>query len=209
MKTFIDIDNWARKDHFLFFKGFNEPFFGITTDIDCTCAYAEAKKREVSFFLYYLHKALAAANEIEEFKYRIEGDRVARYETINASPTVPRPNGTFGFSYMSYQPLFDDFYTGAVAEMDRVSREKTLEPATSNENVIHFSALPWIKFTSVSHARHFNMSDSIPKISFGKIYENENRKMMPLSIHVNHALMDGYHVGKYIDLFQNLMNEAS
>lgn len=209
MKTFVDIDNWVRKDHFLFFKGFNEPFFGITTDIDCTTAYAEVKKREVSFFLYYLHKALKAANEIEEFKYRIEGDKIARYDTINASPTVPRPNGTFGFSYMSYHPLFSDFYTGAVAEMDRVSRENTLEPATSNENVIHFSALPWIKFTSVSHARHFNMSDSIPKISFGKIYENENRKMMPLSIHVNHALMDGYHVGKYIDLFQNLMNEAS
>lgn len=209
MKTYIDIDNWERKDHFSFFKGFNEPFFGVTAEVDCSVAYSDAKRRNVSFFLYYLHKALAAANQIEAFKYRIEGDRIARYETVNASPTVPRPNGTFGFSYMKYQPAFDDFYPAALKEMDRVSKETTLIPATSNENVIHFSALPWIKFTSVSHARHYAISDSIPKISFGKIHESAGAKLMPVSIHVNHAVMDGYHVGQYIDLFQNLMSQGS
>lgn len=209
MKTYLDIDQWERKDHFSFFKGFDEPFFGVTAEIDCSVAYAEAKRKGVSFFLYYLHKALTAANQIEAFKYRIEGDKVARYETVNASPTVPRPNGTFGFSYMEYIPSFDDFYTAAAQEIERVSQETTLVPATSNENVIHFSALPWIKFTAVSHARHYAMSDSIPKISFGKVYENNGIKLMPLSIHVNHALMDGYDVGRYVDLFQNLMKEAS
>ncbi|UII33829.1 chloramphenicol acetyltransferase [Fulvivirga ulvae] len=209
MKTYLDIDKWERKDHFSFFKGFDEPFFGVTVEIDCSAAYAEAKRNGVSFFLYYLHKALVAANEIEAFKYRIEGNRVARYETVNASPTVPRPNGTFGFSYMEYKPVFSDFYATAIKEMERVSKETTLVPATSNENVIHFSALPWIKFTSVSHARHYAMSDSIPKISFGKVYESEGMKLMPVSIHVNHALMDGYHVGQYFDLFQDLMNKVS
>jgi len=29
---------------------------------------------------------------------------------------------------------------------------------------------------------------------------------MPVSIHVHHALMDGYEVSKYINEFQNLMN---
>ncbi|MBL6446175.1 chloramphenicol acetyltransferase [Fulvivirga sp. 29W222] len=208
MKTYLDIDKWDRKDHFSFFKGFNEPFFGVTVEADCTIAYAEAKKRKVSFFLYYLHKSLAAANQIEAFKYRIEGEKVAVYETVNASPTVPRSNGTFGFSYMEYQPAFNDFYPAALKEMDRVSSDSKLVPATSNENVIHYSALPWIKFTSLSHARHYDMSDSIPKISFGKMYQKDTIKLMPVSIHVNHALLDGYHVGLYIDLFQNLMNET-
>jgi chloramphenicol O-acetyltransferase type A len=30
---------------------------------------------------------------------------------------------------------------------------------------------------------------------------------MPMSVHVHHALMDGYEVAKYIDLFQGMMNE--
>jgi chloramphenicol O-acetyltransferase type A len=30
---------------------------------------------------------------------------------------------------------------------------------------------------------------------------------MSVSIHVHHALVDGYHVGLYVDRFQALMNE--
>ncbi|MBI9037361.1 MAG: hypothetical protein JEY97_04440 [Bacteroidales bacterium] len=30
---------------------------------------------------------------------------------------------------------------------------------------------------------------------------------MPVCIHVNHALMDGFHVSKYLELFQNFLNE--
>ena len=30
MFEIIDIEKWSRKDHFLFFRKFEEPFFGIT-----------------------------------------------------------------------------------------------------------------------------------------------------------------------------------
>jgi len=33
------------------------------------------------------------------------------------------------------------------------------------------------------------------------------KKIMPVAVHVNHALMDGYHVGLFLDEFQKLMNE--
>ncbi|MDN3724202.1 CatA-like O-acetyltransferase [Aequorivita sp. SDUM287046] len=72
---------------------------------------------------------------------------------------------------------------------------------------IHFSAIPWIDFTSISHARSFSHPDSCPKISFGKMTETNGRKSMPISIHGHHALMDGYHVGQFIDQFQKLMSE--
>jgi len=39
MKTKLDISSWNRKDHFAFFKQFEEPFFGVTVPIDCTTAY--------------------------------------------------------------------------------------------------------------------------------------------------------------------------
>jgi len=50
------------------------------------------------------------------------------------------------------------------------------------------------------------MKDSVPKISFGKFLVKDGKKMMPVSIHVNHALMDGFHVGQYAALFQELLN---
>ncbi|HMX59624.1 MAG TPA: CatA-like O-acetyltransferase [Chitinophagales bacterium] len=50
MKKRIDIDNWNRKEHFLFFSKFEEPFFGVTIKVDCTSAYKKAKEKGVSFF---------------------------------------------------------------------------------------------------------------------------------------------------------------
>ena len=57
--------------------------------------------------MYYLHKSLKAANSITAFKYRIEGDKVYEYDVINASPTINRSNGTFGFSYLDYHEDFN------------------------------------------------------------------------------------------------------
>lgn len=205
MKTTIDQDSWPRKNLFDFFNSFEEPYFGVTTSIDCTVAYQKAKERQISFFLYYLHKSLAAVNSVEEFLLRIEKDTVVKYDNVHASPTVPRKDGSFGFAYMKYQERFEDFYKEAAEEVERVSREKSLTPAIDNENVIHYSTLPWINFTSVSHARKYSRPDSVPKITFGKVYEENGKKFMSMSVHVNHALADAYHVGKYIDLFQSMM----
>ena len=113
MKQQIDIETWARRDHFKFFNTFDEPFFGLIVNVDCTVAYTKAKEQGASFFLYYLHKALAAANAVEAFRYRIDGDNVYLYDVVHASPTINRPNGTFGFSYVDYHPDFSTFITEA------------------------------------------------------------------------------------------------
>lgn len=205
MKTLIDIEKWSRKEHFLFFSQFEEPFFGVTVKVDCTLAYQTAKQKGNSFFLYYLYSALKAANEVENFRYRIIDNRVYRCDSIGASPTINRPNGTFGFAYMDYYQNENDFYTNAIKEIDRVQQSNDLIPAVEGENVIHFSAIPWIDFTALSHARSFSFPDSSPKISFGKVTEHNSIKTMPVSIHVHHGLMDGYHVGLFIEKFQTAL----
>lgn len=207
MKQKLNINEWVRKDQFNFFKQFEEPFFGVCVMVDCTIAYDIAKAMNVSFFLYYLHKSLAAANKIEAFKYRIDGDDIIVYDKVNASPTINRPDGTFGFSYMDYEESFEEFAKEAQQQIEKVQNTPGLIPAISGENVIHYSSIPWINFTSLSHARSFSFNDSIPKISFGKMTNENGKRTMPVSIHVHHALMDGYDVAKFIDLFQGLMDE--
>lgn len=202
----LNIHTWERKEQFDFFKQFEEPFFGVTVNIDCTAAYSYCKLHGISFFLTYLHSSLSAANSIESFKYRIKDDKVLVFDQVHGSATISRPNNTFGFSYISYDEDFSTFKKSALKEIERVRSTTKLLPAMSGENVIHYSSIPWINFTSLSHARSFSFPDSCPKISFGKMTEKDGRKEMPVSIHVHHALMDGYHVGLYIDEFQNRMN---
>jgi chloramphenicol O-acetyltransferase type A len=207
MKERLDIESWSRKEHFLFFKQFEEPFFGVTVEIDCTKAYSKVKELKTSFFLYYLHKSLQAANHTEPFRYRIKDDQIFVYEKVNASPTINRPDGTFGFAYIEFFESFEKFSAEARIVIDQVQNSKELLPAKSGENVIHCSSVPWIKFTAVSHARRFSFNDSCPKIVFGKMTTTGKKKTMPVAVHVNHALMDGYHVGLFLDEFQKLMNE--
>lgn len=206
MKRKLDLAQWNRNDHYQFFKGFEEPFFGVCVNIDCTTAYAKAKEQSVSFFLYYLYQSLAAANEVEPFRYRINGDDVFVYDVVHASPTINRPDGTFGFAYMNYQSTLESFLREAIKETERVRASTGLVPAVSGENVIHYSSIPWLNFTSLSHARSFSFKDSCPKISFGKMSEESGKRMMPVSVHVHHALMDGYHVGQFVESFQARMN---
>ncbi|QJD96237.1 chloramphenicol acetyltransferase [Mucilaginibacter robiniae] len=205
MKTLINLDTWIRKDHFTFFNQFEEPFFGATVTIDCTQAYQKAKQKNASFFLYYLYRALQATNEIENFRYRIVQGEVYLFDQVHASTTVNRNNGTFGFAYLNYEPQENQFYQSAKSILDEAKSTQGLIPSSEGQNVIHCSAIPWLNFTSLSHARSFSIPDSCPKISFGKMTEENGKKTMPVSIHVHHGLADGYHVGLWVEKFQSLM----
>lgn len=208
MKTELNLETWNRKEHFNFFSKFEEPFFGLTVRVDCTTAYQKAKTNGQSFFLYYLYRILKAGNAIEPFRYRIHDQKVFVYDQLNASPTVNRPDGTFGFAYLNYAEDEELFYTQAKQTMDEVRNITSLFPPVMNESVIHFSAVPWLDFSSISHARSFSFADSCPKISVGKMTEQNGVRTMPVSIHVHHALMDGYHVGLFVEKLQELLNEV-
>ncbi|MNQ12396.1 Chloramphenicol acetyltransferase 3 [compost metagenome] len=208
MKTLLDLENWPRKEHFHFFRQFEEPFFGATVEIDCTKAYETAKASDTSFFIYYLHKTLVAVNTIECFRYRISEDQIYINDRIDGSATIGRKDGTFGFSLIEYNADFKIFEQTAQTEIERIqSTTGIFTRAFEEDNVIHFSAIPWLNFTSLSHARSYTFPDSCPKISFGKMTTSATgKKTMSMSVHVHHGLMDGLHLGQFVDCFQELMN---
>ena len=206
MKQKLDINSWNRKEHYLFFKQMEEPFFGITTTIDCSTAYEKSKALNVSFFSYYLHKTLVAVNQIECFRYRIIENEVFIFDHINASATIMRKDHTFGFSFMEFSEDLNLFSRNVTQEIERIQQTTGLFTRDFDENLIHFSTIPWVNFSSLSHARSFTFPDSCPKITFGKMTEENGKKTMPMSVHVHHGLIDGYHVGQFVNLFQELMN---
>lgn len=208
MKTFLDIEHWPRKEHFHFFRKFDEPFFGVTVDIDSTLAYQNAKALGISFFVYYLHKTLVAANAIEPFRYRVSNESVVLWERIDVSATISRDDGSFGFSLIEFEQNIHSFSSLALKEIARVKKAPgLLTRKFDDDNLIHFSAIPWIDFSSLSHARNYSVADSCPKVSFGKMsVSSDGRRRIPMSIHVHHALMDGSHLGQFIERLQSEMN---
>ena len=206
MKQKLNLETWNRNEHFLFFKQMEEPFFGITTTVDCTKAYSNCKELEISFFTYYLHKTLQVVNEIENFRYRIIDNEVFIFDRIDASATILREDKTFGFSLIEFAENINEFAEITKKEIERIQTTTGLFTREYPENLIHFSAMPWINFSSFSHARSYTWADSCPKISFGKLMEENGKKKMAMSIHVHHGLIDGFHVGEFLNCFQELMD---
>jgi chloramphenicol O-acetyltransferase type A len=205
----IDLNTWKRKEHFQHYNKFDDPFFGIVSEIDCTKAYEACKRNGYSFFAYYLYKSLLAVNQIEEFKTRILNDEVVVYDKINASSTIGREDGTFALSFLKFDEYFRKFETSLKKETEAVRNSSglRLNENESRLDLIHYSSIPWSKFTGLTHARNLKISDSIPKIVFGKFFLSSKRKIMPVSINIHHGLADGLHVSRFLELFQNLMNE--
>lgn len=202
----IDLDNWNRKQHFYHFTALSNPYFGVTFPLDVTITYKKCKSAEIGFFVKYLHGCMKAINQVENLRLRIINGKVYDIETVHASATIMRQDKTFGFSWIHYHDDFSLFNNNFLAEKLRVQSCNDLYPTINGANCIHCSAMPWINFSSQQEPVSGNI-ESIPKISFGKATNIGGKKIMNVAISVNHALVDGYHIGLFIDLFQQYLNE--
>ena len=56
-----------------------------------------------------------------------------------------------------------------------------------------------VDFTDIKHAGTHSPGDSIPEMALGKLIDEGDRKLMSVSIVVNHGLADGRHLGQFFD----------
>jgi len=198
----LDLKTWPRRQHYELFRGYADPFFNLCAEVDVTALRrASQVTGGPSFFAACLHGSLIAANAVEEFAYRMRGERVVVHDVIHAGSTVLRQDETFGFGYFDFTEEFAPFETAVRQEIDRVQRTTEVRPADERDDLIHYSVIPWVRFTSFSHASN-NAGSSIPKIVFGGYTEAGGRTTMPVSVEVHHAMMDGLQVGRFFRRFQ-------
>jgi len=202
---YFGIETWPRKNAFNFYKDFDDPYFNTTINIDVTNALNASKAKSESFFLKCIYLSLKAANEIENFRMRISGDRVKLYKSINGGSTLFYDDESFGFCYYDFVESSSKFIEESDKRIQAAKREKSFDPSNTKEDLLYFSSLPWVQFTSIKHAQDRRINNSIPRISFGKYFKDKDRILMPYNVEVNHALMDGFHMGKFLDLLQKYL----
>ncbi len=201
----LNINTWNRQAHFNHFNALKDPYFGVTVPFEVNQAYTYSKQSGISFFGKYLHDCMKAVNSVENFKYRIESDDIVIYDVIHASATLMRSDNTFGFSFIKFDEDLGVFLTNIKDEKDRIENNAELYPPENTLDCIYCSALPWFSFTG--HKEPFSRSnDSVPKFGYSKYEQKGDKLIMNVSINVNHALVDGYHVGLFCEAFQKNLN---
>jgi chloramphenicol O-acetyltransferase type A len=206
MPRFLDTKTWIRREVFEFFRDFDKPYFNICTQLDITRLLELLRDRaDLSIMLAYHYFALRAANEIEPFRYRLREGKVIIHDVIHGGTTVLLPNENFTLAYFDYDEDFAKFMSAASSAVKEVGKgDGAFRPDPSDDR-IHFTTLPWVAFTSFSHARNWGREDSVPKIAFGKFVKENQRTLLPFSVEVHHALMDGLHVGRYVARLEEIL----
>ncbi|HMS39481.1 MAG TPA: CatA-like O-acetyltransferase [Pyrinomonadaceae bacterium] len=194
---FVDVENWNRKTTFEFFKDYEDPFFNLTANLDATRLYRFCKENNLLFSLANLFYSLQTANEIKEFRFRLIDESVAEFETIHATQTFLNDDETFSFSYYENKTSVFEFNEAGKSALEKYRKLKTFDVENERLDLIYYSVIPWVSFTSFKHATRLDRRQSVPRMVFGKMFDEGEKKKLPHSVEVHHALCDGIHVGKY------------
>ena len=208
MYTIFNLETWPRRATFDFFRNYDDPFFNITAPVNVKGLHRWSKNTGSSFFLASLHAATQAANAVEAFRLRLLDGKLVQYDLVHVGSTVLMPDNTFRFCYFDYTPDRKTFVRQGAQRIEQLKENAALDPRDEALDLIHMSVIPWVSFTSFKHARRWGVADTVPKIVFGKYYEQNGRLLLPLSVEVNHAMMDGYHVGLYFEKIQEILEGA-
>jgi chloramphenicol O-acetyltransferase type A len=207
---YIDLETWKRKEHFNFFYRMDYPQFNICLNLDISNFLVFTKENKLSFYYSMIYSVTHVVNSIDDFKYRIRDGKVVLHDKIHPSFTYMNNDDENELFKMITVDLKDDIF-----EFEKTAKETSLKQSDyfrldkliGRDDLIYITCIPWISFTHISHTITINKNDSVPKISWGKFYMDGDKVLLPFSIQVNHALMDGFQIGKYVEQLQNYMNE--
>lgn len=196
----IDINNWKRKTHYEVYRQFADPRYDITFELDITEFLKKVRANGWSFTLAMIYTVARCANEIEEFRMRIESGKPVVFD---------RPD--IAFTYLDDQTELmkninikysDDVDEFILAAKGKIGTQKEYFSKSENSGIYQFSSIPWISYTHVTHTFSGDRDYAVPTFDFCKYYEKDGKIMLPFSVEVHHGFVDGVHIGKLADILQ-------
>lgn len=195
------MNTYPRRDHFAHFCAMAYPYVGVTVDADVTDLLALCREKGYSFYLLVLHAVALAADEVDEFRRRIDQGGIVEYDECPTSHTELKPDGTYAYCTLRHHMPLADYLAKAEAARAAVRESGTIEEEDDVQSMYFISTLPWLHYTQLVQPVACG-EESNPRITWGKYQPDAaGRMMMPLSVLVHHALADGLHIAKFYEAF--------
>ena len=200
----VDMAHDPRSGQFAYFRAMADPWVGVTVPVDITAFYKALNGQP--FFLSFLYAVVRAANDVPELRRRLRDGDVIEYDRCQPSYTAMRPNGVYVYCLVDSGTLpYEDFIReGREKQREALEREE-LKETGDFLNHFYVSSLPWLSYTQIKHPSA-GPEDSNPRFSWGRFAEKDGRVTLPVSLYVNHALADGWHITRF---YENLDRELT
>lgn len=204
MKRIIDMSNYPRRSHFEYFGRMAFPYVGLTANVDVTNLIRFAREKGGSTFHAVLWAAAKAANAVPELRQRIVDGKIWEYDHCNVGYTVALEDRTFCNCYVESRMSMEEFFVDAKRRQEEAKKHPGfVNPDEDETGLIFTSCVPWVAFTQCVQPAPIP-ADCNPRIVFGKYIREGERTLMPLHIQCNHALVDGWHIGEFFRIFQEI-----
>ncbi|MBE6368075.1 MAG: CatA-like O-acetyltransferase [Lentisphaerae bacterium] len=200
----IELASWPRKELFEDYQKYAAACYNVSVKISAGRLYDYAKDNDESFFLLSLYAILRAANQVEQLRRRVVDNVPLEFDRIAALTPVLGPDELFYQVWCDYCDTFAEFKATASPKIAAAKLGKALPLGEFSEDFICASCLPWLHFESIAHAE-MNFDQTIPILSWGKLENN----LIPISIKVNHSLVDGLHISRFFNNIQRSFDHPS
>lgn len=209
----IDINNWNREKTYNWFKTFPDSTYGFNVTMDITKLLKHTKSKNESFFINFLYIVVKGLNSIEEMRMRLIDDTPVIFEDINPAFTVMTKTGTFENVRFKNCNDYNEFYRIAFEKIEKSKNQTAIEKEDYNPkncyDEYYITCTPWINFTSMTHPiPNDKSSQCIPRICWGKYFEENGKYKLNLNITVSHIFVDGYPLSATFNKIQELLDKA-
>ncbi|MDO4816611.1 MAG: CatA-like O-acetyltransferase [Bacillota bacterium] len=202
----IDYESWERRELFEFFSAVSQPFYSVTYNLDVTKLYDYTHSRGLSFYYALSYLVTKAVNSVENFRYAIENGEIVKHEELLCSFTdLKKGSDNFHIVTMPCNGTIDEFCAAAAKKSS--AQKEFIDMSLEGKNLIFISCLPWIELTALTNERNFDPDDNIPRIAWGKFHEENGRRVLGISLELNHRFCDGVHIGKFSAELEKLISE--
>ena len=196
----INKETYYRKETFKRFTENCKCSTSITSRIDVTKLVEYSHITKTKFYINFLYLLAKVMNSREDYRmaYLYKTDELICYDVINPSHYVfNNETETFDIVYSEYNEDYHKFYD-AVNEQIEFAKEHPGYKSDTNDHPNWFDAsyISWISYDSLNIELPDGYLYFQPIINRGRYREENGKLMMPVTIRMNHAICDGYHISK-------------
>ncbi|MFA7186293.1 MAG: CatA-like O-acetyltransferase [Victivallales bacterium] len=215
MFTFIDYENWNRKEIYEKFFGYT---YSVTAEIDITDFREKTKSKGYKFYPSICWAIGKTVNSDADYRFARMNGKPGCYDKLKVHFNLLRNDGSNLFSHAvtPFTGDFDAFYWQF--EKDKKAAEscgKLYNYNTPQPDCVHVSVMHQIVHTSLSMSKPaefsaYNKPDTafIPFIIVGKFHEDNGRIKLPVTAELHHCVNDGFHTEKLFMLLEKSCMEA-
>lgn len=200
----VSMENWARKEHFEHYFSDVPCTYSMTTKLDIT-PLIEKKVKLYPTMLYLLAKTV---NQYREFRMDFDQNGTLGYYTVmHPCYTVfHKDSETFSNIWTEFTQDYALFCQAYQQDLEKFGTIKSMMAKPDvPANTFPVSMIPWESFEGFHlHLKH-GYQYLPPIFTMGKYTWDKQQAWMPLSIQVNHAVCDGFHVCRFLSSLKEML----